>query len=127
MSNVRPHMYRVPPDLDLSFCAGHSLNQVAIGKYDVQFKFESGVTLMLRSEGEVLQGGNVVASWTEEAGWSSLAFVALLNQTVIHARVPDERTIELQFPEGFILRVYDNSDQFESMQIFGPGQELIVI
>ena len=120
-------MYRVALDLDLSFCVGHSLNQVALGKYDVQFKFESGVTLALRSQGEVRQGGNVVASWTEDAGWSSLGFVALLNQTVIHAHVPDERTIELQFPEGFVLRVYDKSDQFESIQIFGLGQELIII
>ena len=120
-------MNRIAPGLDLSFCIGHSLDQIAIGKFDVQFKFGSGVTLALQSEGELVQSGAVVATWTELAGWSSLAFFPLLNQTVARARVFDERTIELQFSEGQVLRLFDNSDQFESMQIFGPGKELLVI
>ena len=120
-------MYRVPPDLDLRFCIAQPLNQIALGKYDVQFNFDSGVTILLRSEAEVLHNNSIVATWAETTGWSSLAFMSLLNQSATHAYVPNERTIELQFPEDNVLRLYDNSDQFESMQIFGRDQKLVVI
>ena len=120
-------MNRIASDLDLSFCISHSLDQIAIGKYDLQLNFGSGVTLAVQSEAELLKGGTVVGTWTEAGGWSSLAYAALLNDTVTHAHIPDERTIELQFSDGLVLRLYDNSDQFESMQIFGPGRDLVVI
>jgi hypothetical protein len=120
-------MYRFSPDFDVSFCIGHSLNQIAIGKYDVQFNFDSGVTIALQSHAEVLGQDKLIASWSAPSGWSSLTFCELLNRTVTHAHVLTERIIEIQFSDDFVLRLHDNSDQFESIQIFGKDQDLIVI
>lgn len=120
-------MYRIPIDLDLSFCVGASLNQIAVGKFDVQFIFDSGARIALQSEAEVIESEEVVAHWSEEGGWSSIAFHSLLNSDVIRGLVPNETTIELHFSNGQLLRLYDNSNQFESMQIYRPGQDSIVI
>jgi hypothetical protein len=114
-------MYRFAPNFDLGFCVGSSLDQIAIGKYDVQFKFGSGATIAVQSQATVLCREEPVANWTESEGWSSLAYHRLLNEQVTKGIVIDERTIEIQFTENLALRIYDNSDQYESMQIYLPA------
>jgi hypothetical protein len=122
-------MYRFAPDLDFSFCIGSSLAQIAIGKYDVQFKFGSGATIAVQSKAVVFCQKEPIANWSEDNGWSSLAFHGLLNQSVVRGIVVDERTIELQFSEGLVLRLYDESDEYESMQIYlpAPNSDIIVV
>lgn len=120
-------MYRISPDLDLSFCVGSTLNQIALGKYDVQFVFDSGAKIAVQSNAVLIRHRTTVAVWTEEAGWSSLAFQGLHNQSVVSGAVTDERTLELHFTANFVLRLRDTADQYESMQIYVPGQPMIVI
>ena len=122
-------MYRIPPDLDLSFFVGSTLEQVAIGKYDVQFRFDSGASIALQGEATVFLDGTPAAHWSEETGWSTLAFQNLLNHCMLDVRVLTERVIELCFSENVRLQLCDNSDQYESMQIQSPagGAPIIVI
>jgi hypothetical protein len=103
-------MYRFAPDFDLRFCVGSSLDQISIGRYDVQFTFGFGATIAVQSKAVVFRQEEPIANWSEDNGWSSLAFHGLLNQSVVRGIVFNERTIELQFTEGLALRLYDESD-----------------
>jgi hypothetical protein len=120
-------MYPISPDLDLSFCYGSTLNQIALGKYNVQFVFDSGAMVAVQSKVTLILNGTTVAAWSAEDGWSSLAYQGLLNESVESAEVIDERTLELEFTGNFILRLHDTSDQYESMQFHIPGRPIFVI
>jgi hypothetical protein len=72
-------MHDIPSNFDLSFCVGSHLERVAVGKYDLQFCFESGATISLQCTVRVLHEEELVAEWNENTGWSSMAFQDLLN------------------------------------------------
>jgi hypothetical protein len=69
----------------------------------------------------------VVAEWSESGGWTSVAFHALLNDRVVAAVVQSARVLELQFQNGPLLQVLDDSEQYESMQIYLPGGEAPIV
>jgi hypothetical protein len=110
-------MYRVPADLDLSVIVGTDLNMMGLGRYDVQFHFDSKATINLQSRAELLHNGVEVAQWEEHRNWSKPSFQKLLGQTVLGFAIPHDRLIEIQFTDGLLLKLYDDFDQFESMQI----------
>ena len=122
-------MHDIPSNFDLSFCVGSHLEQVAVGKYDLQLCFESGARISLQCNVRILQNDKLLAEWSEDAGWSSVAFQDLLNQRVENGRVVAGRVIELQFQNHLVLQLHADSEQFESMQIRlpDPTSSLIVI
>lgn len=83
-------MYRVPLDLDLGFCIGSALQQVCVGKFDVQFLFTSGAKVAVQGNVALRRGSAVVAEWSEGSGWSSLEYHALLDESVLDARVAND-------------------------------------
>jgi len=119
-------MYRVPENLDLTFIIGADLNMISLGRYDVQFVFDCKSTISLQSRATVLFNGSEISAWTED-GWSSLDFQKLLNQTVVGYSVPNDRVIEVQFDSGFTLQLHDDSDQYESMQIYPPKPDNTIV
>lgn len=120
-------MYRIPADLDLSVIIGADLNQIALGRYDVQFSFDAKTTICLQSRAIVLHKGFEVATWSEDSNWSSLAFQGLLNQSVLGYSVPNNQLLEIQFTDCFLLQLYDDSDQYECMQIYFTHADLPAI
>ena len=122
-------MHDIPSNFDLGFCVGSDLEQVAVGKYDLQLCFDSGARISLQCTVRLLQKNSLLAEWNEDAGWSSVAFQRLLNERVESGRVVAGRVIELQFPNDLVLQLHASSEQFESMQIHlpDPTSPLIVI
>ena len=43
-------MYGLKPDVDLRFFIGKTLEQVAVGSYDVQFHFHGSVSLSVQNQ-----------------------------------------------------------------------------
>ena len=126
---VRNIMYRVPVDLDLSVLIGTELNLIGLGRYEVRFSFNGQTTIHLQSRATLLQNGIEIATWDEEKNWSSLSFQQLLNQAVLGYLVPDNQLLEIQFTDSFLLRLHENSDHYESIQIYfaGASEPAIII
>lgn len=114
-------MNGIPRDLNLSDIVGSEIQQIRVGRYDVQFHFGSGRGINVQGNVDILKGAHVIAEWREEAGWSTVAFHKLLNTTVVGYRVPHERLLEIQFEGELVLRLHDSSEQYESMQIYPEG------
>jgi hypothetical protein len=122
-------MHRFAKDLDLSKFIGRDLNQICVGKYDVQFHFAPDVSIGLQSRATVLQGEKLVATWSEDEGWSSTNFHKLLNLAVTAASIESESMLEIAFTDHFRLQLFDESDQYESMTLCGlydDGQVVVV-
>ena len=114
-------MYRIAQSLDLGDIVGSEIQQIALGRYDVQLHFGSRTRIAVQSRATLLEGGKIIAAWDEKKNWTTLEFQRLLNDPVEGYSVPDDRTLEISFKSGLVLRLHDDSDQFESMQIYPLG------
>ena len=114
-------MYRISLDLDLRDIVGSEVEQIRLGRSDVQFVFGSGTTICVQSRVTLVERGDTIAEWDEEKNWTSLDFQRLLLIEVLSYAVPQERLLEIHFAGGLALQLHDDSDQFESMQIYLRG------
>ena len=114
-------MYRIPSTLDVADIVGSEIQQICIGRYDVQFHFGSGRRICVQGNVEVLNGSGTIANWTEDSGWSTTAFFHLLNAPVEGFSVANDRLLVITFAGGYSLRLHDSSDQYECMQIYPEG------
>ncbi|PKA16405.1 hypothetical protein [Leptospira haakeii] len=108
-------MYQIPKNLDLSKIIGQAISQIHIGKYDFQFDL-GDVHFAVQSPIKLFKDKKVIALW-QEGVWPEKGFIELFNLNVINFLIPDNYTIIIQFEESLELHLYDNSDQYESMQI----------
>lgn len=111
-------MYGFAKDLRIEGILGEEIRQICLGRYDVQFIFGSGSCIAVQSRIEVFHGEELVATWDEHVNWTSSNFQRLLNVSVTSYSVIDERVLEIRLREEFKLRLHDNSEQFESVQIY---------
>jgi hypothetical protein len=111
-------MYRIAADLDLRDIVGSEIQQICLGRSDVQFRFGSGTTICVQSRVTLVEHGRTVATWDEKENWTQLDFQKLLMIPVLGYSVPNERLLETHLTGDLTLQLHDDSDQFESMQIY---------
>jgi hypothetical protein len=114
-------MYRIPQSLDLEDIIGSDIQQIFLGRYDVQFCFGSNTRIAVQSRVTLIEGEMIIAAWDEKRNWTTLEFQRLLNEKVEGYYVPNDQTLEVRFSSGLVLQLHDDSDQFESMQIYPLG------
>jgi hypothetical protein len=120
-------MYGVPADLDLMPFVGGFLTQIALGECDIQFHFagERGISVGSIS----VQGGwelrdsqsQVIDKATENGIRTEYRIHRLLGRTVTGVKVDVPRSFSLTFDNGLALTIFDDSEQYESCQIYPSG------
>src|SRR6267378_441565 len=106
-------MYGLSKDLDLNFLNGREVVQVAIGVYQIQFKYFDGQEEWI---------------WKPEPGAAQIAArtVSLLSATIQNFDRQENGTLILTFSNGGRLTILDSSREYESYQITRPGQTIVV-
>lgn len=102
--------------LKLEGVVGSEIQQICLGRYDVQFLFSSGTRICVQSLVEVFEGEELVATWDEERNCTTTAFQKLM--MVDSCAVLSKQTMEIRFQNGLQLRLHDNSTRYESLQIY---------
>jgi hypothetical protein len=114
-------MYRFPADIDLNELIGSNLDQICLGGFDVQFVFSSKTRICVQSRVSVFENNDLAVVWDGKNNWSNLSFHRLLNARVQSYQVINDQTLEIQFSSALKLQLRDDSDQYESMQIYRTG------
>jgi len=114
-------VYGIPSELNLNDIVGSEIQQIRLGRYDVQLAFGSGRTIAVQGDLELFEEDQLVASWNDQRNWSSLAFQRLLNAEVLSYSVVNEKLLEIKFEGDLTLYLHDSSDQYETMQIYPEG------
>ncbi len=120
-------MYRIPDDLDLNDIVNSEIQQICLGRYDVQFHFASGTIVAVQGDVTLLDGDKVIGTWNEAGNWTSLGFQQLLNVAVTGYSVVNDRLLQINFASGLILHLHDYSDQYESFQIYPKDKDQIIV
>lgn len=113
-------MHGVPADLDLTCLQGAQLIQLCLGMYQVQFHFDHTSSLSVEGDWELLDvsGATIDKSLTVPRT-QPFQLHLLLGQRAIRTEVFAPEWIAIQFERGELLRVFDNSRQYESFSFNG--------
>ena len=119
-------MYRFPRHLDLSRALGEFTTQLGVGQFDLQFSL-GDIRFAVQSQIDLFCAGELVGSWVP-GRWPDPAFYEAMNVPVTRIEIINEQLLEIELESGLVLRMPDNSDQYESMQIIiGKNSEQVYI
>ena len=114
-------MYGVPENLDLTNFIGKTLIQIPLGEFDIQFRFQPEGWISVEGRWELVSSdGAVVDHSMNNADRPAYQIHRLLGQEVMAFTVDAPRLFALKFANGLVLRVFDDSTQYESFSIH-PG------
>jgi hypothetical protein len=114
-------MHGVPEDLDLSIFVNKTLALVGIGEFQMSFHFHPDGLLTVEGDWELIgEDGSVVDRSIPNEERTELRVQRLLGQLVVSSQIDPPRSFSLRFGNGLVLRVFDNSPQYESFSI-QPG------
>jgi hypothetical protein len=114
-------MYGVGADLDLNGIVGSYLGQICLGKFDVQFRFSEGTIIAAQCPVNVMRSEAAISVFEKDGNWSNMQFRDLLNLEVKSYSVVNEQTLQITFEGDYSLQLTDDSDQYESFQIYHRG------
>ena len=115
-------MYGVPVDLDLGFLHGAVLVQVCLGQYQVQFHFHPVGSISVEGGWELRDAAGVVIDRRHDGpDRPPFQLHRLLGRRVAGSEVSAPAWFALRFEGGEVLRVFDDSPQYESFQIAPSG------
>lgn len=111
-------MYGVPADLPLHRFVGKAMNQVAIGKFQVEFHFAGAGSIFAESRWE-LRGpsGEVVDSSRDHSQRDCYRVHQAIDTPVVRFSIDPPRSFTLVFESGHALTVFDDSDKHESFSV----------
>ena len=118
-------MYRLPPDLDLSFFVGCEIQQVCVGANELILNLHPAVSITVTSRIGFTCKLEALDSY-ESMPAAGTAAIAFLHDTVDSAAGDEEGTLTLAFRSGRKVHFYDDSEQYESYAI-NHGTRVIVV
>jgi hypothetical protein len=113
-------MYPIPTDLELPSIIGSALVQIGIGEFDVQFHFDSNAWIGCQGTLAFSVNGTVVSSWKGQ-GPLPAPIQSLLGSAPIGHIVSNPHQLDLIFDSRRVISFIDDSETYESFQIFFPG------
>jgi hypothetical protein len=113
-------MYGVPTDLDLGYLHGATLIQVCLGEYQLQFHFHPKGSISVEGRWELHDAaGELIDRLYDGMERPAYQLHRLLGQAVVGTEVAAPVSCALRFQKGEVLRLFDDSQQYESFQIDG--------
>jgi hypothetical protein len=121
-------MYGVPPDLPLGRFVGRDLNQIALGRFQIQFHFAVAGSIFAESYWE-LHGpaGDIVDAACEHAKRDCYRIHEVIGVPVLGFTIDAPISFTLVFESGHALTVFDDSDRYESFSVHLDGESGIFV
>ena len=115
-------MYGVPADLNLDEMTGATLIQLAIGEFQIQFRFMPYWEIGVEGHWEVSDfSGSIIDQARPNANRDAYRIHHLLGHQVVGAQIHAPESITLEFDNGCRLRLFDSSREFECFTIHPGG------
>ncbi len=118
-------MYGIPENLNLTFLLGAEVVQISLGSFDVQIHFHPEASIAINGSGWQLRDteGKIIDQASQEPACDRTPFLLhrLLGRRVQAIQLSPPEWVEVQFEGGLVLRIIDDSEQYESFEIWPPG------
>ena len=121
-------MHGVPSDLPLTPFVGRECNQIALGRFQVQFHFSGTGSIFAEARWE-LRGpsGDLIDAACDHAERESYRIHIIIDVPVVRFAIDPPLSFTLFFESGHTLTIFDESDQYESFSLAleGVGRDYI--
>ena len=118
-------MYGVPTNLDLQRFVGAMLIQVALGEFQVQFRFHPEGEIAVEGHWELRdQSGYLVDQAQPTHEREGYRVHRVIGRKVVASLVDAPTSITLKFDSGHRLQIFDSSREYESFSI-QPGDVFV--
>ena len=119
-------MYGVPADLNLAPFLRATLTQIALGEFQIQFRFDPEGTISVEGKWELRASNGSIVDEFSRTDFSRDAYRVhvILGKQVIHTQVDAPDSFSLHFATGHLLTIWDDSQQYESFSI-QPGNVFV--
>jgi len=115
-------MHGVPGDLPLDRFVGHELNQIALGRFQIQLHFDGAGSIFIEGRWELHDPDSALIDKAEEhEERSCFRLHRVLDLPVERFEIDPPRSFTLVFSPAYRLTVFDDSDQFESFSFHVKG------
>ena len=112
-------MYGFPKDLNLDGLIGHYLAQLYLSPGSVELIHDCDIRICaVCCPLFVFENKILICKWDDYCRWTNADFQKLLSLNVTGWKIIADRTLEIQYENGFSLHLVDDSDQYESVHIY---------
>lgn len=118
-------MHKIPRDIHLDFLVGKELSSITVCRYQISFNFDPKGYIGVESAFEIVDGTKKIY-WEQEHPDVHIP-IQLFGTKVSRYTVEDERTLAITFENKMLIRIFDNSDQYESLQISDGSNKRYII
>jgi len=118
-------MYGLQKGIDLTFLNNRELIQVAVGFYNIIFRFDEDVAITVEAEFTYFDGRSETV-WKPGASHIAASTVELLESSIVSVEGFENGTLALKFANGQRLTILDSSKEYESYDITRPGVTIVV-
>ena len=118
-------MYRLPPNVDLSFFRGKALQQVCIGANELILHFDDRISIIITSVFSYAPGKGPQRIYDDYRAAAGVV-VRFINETVVSAKGDAKGTLSLEFSGGGRLSILDDSEHYESYVIKNGDMTIVV-
>ena len=117
-------MHGVPSDLPLAPFIGRECNQIALGRFQIQFHFSGTGSIYAESRWE-LRGptGDLIDSACEHVERETYRIHLIIDVPVVRFAIDPPLCFTLFFESGHALTIFDDSDRYESFSLGLEGEE----
>jgi len=121
-------MYGISADLDLSDLIGQSLDGILLARGSVVFNFTKS-KISVQGPIQIRKDDHEISTWLENETSATPAFTQLLGLETTSFSISDGKMLDISFSEGLVLRLIDDSLQYESFQIYlsDVSADLIIV
>jgi hypothetical protein len=118
-------MYRLPSDPAIDVLKGQTLIQVCFGENDLFLNFSGNISFGIYSSVGLGTNADRVVKSCDFAGVSQ-DLLRLLSVLVSNVNWAKDGRISITFETGYVVELYDDSEQFESYTIKKPDGVVVV-
>jgi hypothetical protein len=116
-------MYGVPADLPLQPFVGKELNQIGLGRFQLQLHFSGTGSIFIEGRWELHDpSGILLDAEKEHAERDSYRIHRVLDLPVARFEIDPPRSFTLVFEPSYRLTVFDETPQYESFSLHMKGR-----
>ena len=115
-------MHGVPPDLPLERFVGQELNQIALGRFQVQLHFAGCGSIFVEGRWELRDAdGGLIDQEQEHVGRDCWRLHRVLDLPVLRFEIDPPRSFSLIFEQDYRITVFDDTPQYEAFSLHLDG------
>jgi hypothetical protein len=119
-------MNGLPKTTDLTFLLGQELTQVCVGVHQTILHFDGDTSITLECKfavSKVAEAGGEACAYSRSA---AVDFLKILGSRISRVTNNGNGELEIAFSDGTLVVMFDSNTNYESYQIVGPAQTIVV-